>query len=202
MVEVETGCPGDTVGHPETVLVVLRGNSGSGKSSVAAAARARYGRGCALIGQDHLRRVLLWERDEPGGFAPELIARTAAACLDSGRHVICEGILHAARYRAALLDLVARHRGASVAFYLDVPWEETLRRHAGRPQVDDFTPEQMRGWWSPHDLLRPSPGTGFTEHLLGPEVSLDDAADRVLETLNSGRVPGPPRPPPGDQRDR
>ena len=34
-------------------LVIIRGNSGSGKSTIAAEVRRHYGRGCALIEQDY-----------------------------------------------------------------------------------------------------------------------------------------------------
>ena len=54
------------VGTGKTRLIVLRGNSASGKSSVAAGLREKYGRGLALVGQDNLRRVVLRERDRPG----------------------------------------------------------------------------------------------------------------------------------------
>ena len=49
------------VGTEETRLVVVRGNSASGKSSVAAGLRERFGLGLALVGQDNLRRIVLWE---------------------------------------------------------------------------------------------------------------------------------------------
>ncbi|WP_182903868.1 hypothetical protein [Microbispora sp. H10830] len=45
-------------GSPDTRLIVLRGNSGSGKTSVARAVRAAYGRGLALVCQDVVRREL------------------------------------------------------------------------------------------------------------------------------------------------
>jgi predicted ABC-type ATPase len=48
-------------------LVVLRGNSGSGKSSTAQELRARLGQGIAWVEQDHLRRIVLREGDMPGG---------------------------------------------------------------------------------------------------------------------------------------
>jgi len=48
-----------------TQLVVVRGNSASGKTSVAAGLRERYGRGIALVSQDVLRREVLRERDIP-----------------------------------------------------------------------------------------------------------------------------------------
>jgi hypothetical protein len=47
------------VGTEETRLIVLRGNSASGKSSVAAGLRDRFGRGLALVGRDNLRRIVL-----------------------------------------------------------------------------------------------------------------------------------------------
>jgi hypothetical protein len=39
------------------------------------------------------------------------------------------------------------------AFYLDVPWEETLRRHATRAQASEFGEAERREWYLPRDLL-------------------------------------------------
>lgn len=66
------------VGTEETRLIVLRGNSASGKSSVAACIRDRFGRGLALVGQDNLRRVVLRERDRPGAANIGLIDTVAS----------------------------------------------------------------------------------------------------------------------------
>jgi len=54
------------VGSLGTRLLVLRGNSASGKSTIAESLRARLGRGVALIEQDYLRRTILREHDQPG----------------------------------------------------------------------------------------------------------------------------------------
>lgn len=45
-------------GTESTMLIVLRGNSASGKSTVASALRNRYGRGIAIVAQDNLPRPL------------------------------------------------------------------------------------------------------------------------------------------------
>jgi predicted kinase len=50
-------------GSPTSRLLVLRGNSGSGKSTTAQTLRDRLGRGTAWIEQDQIRRILLWEKD-------------------------------------------------------------------------------------------------------------------------------------------
>lgn len=157
-------------GHAHTKLIVIRGNSGSGKSTIARELQLRHGRGCALVQQDYLRRILLRERDHPGGAAPALIEHTARFALDHGFHVIIEGILYREKYRDMLVGLLNAHRGQSTVFYLDVSLAETLRRHETRLQVTEFTAEDMRGWYNPSDMLG-IPG----ERTLPESTSLEDA---------------------------
>ena len=160
-------------------LIVLRGNSGSGKSTVARAVRKRYGRGCALVEQDYLRRIVLRERDVDGGIAPALIAQTVRFALDHGYHVVLEGILARDRYGAVLTDLCQGHRGHTSVYYLDVSWEETVRRHAGRPQAGEFSEADMRSWWLPRDLL------GIAgERVVPEESSLAETVDLIARELD------------------
>lgn len=72
-----------TVGTSDTRLIVLRGNSASGKSSVAAGLREKFGRNLAIVAQDNLRRIVLRERDRPGGANVGLIDLTARYALDT-----------------------------------------------------------------------------------------------------------------------
>ncbi|WP_443080648.1 hypothetical protein [Streptomyces sp. PTD5-9] len=46
------------VGTEDTRLIMIRGNSASGKSSVAAGPREKFGRDLAIVGQDDLRRIV------------------------------------------------------------------------------------------------------------------------------------------------
>ncbi|MEV4441886.1 AAA family ATPase, partial [Streptomyces sp. NPDC049577] len=75
-----------------TRLVVLRGNSGSGKTTVARAVRERYGSGLAIVSQDTVRREILCEAHGPVRATPGLIDVITRQCLDEGFHVILEGI--------------------------------------------------------------------------------------------------------------
>ncbi|MET8277406.1 kinase [Micromonospora sp. NPDC005174] len=164
----------EPIGTPDTILVCIRGNSGSGKSSIGRELRRRHGRGCALVEQDYLRRILLRERDEPGGAAPALIGQTVRFALDHGYHVVVEGIMHTSRYRSMLTALRDGHRGRSLFCYLDVSLAETLRRHLTRPQVNEFTAEQMSGWYAAHDVL------GWPDELVLPETTgLDEAVEAI-----------------------
>ena len=73
--------------------------------------------------------------------------------LDAGYHVILEGILNSGRYAAMLTELTADHCGTTGHYYLDVPFEETVRRHSFRAQRNAFTVDDMREWFDPLDLL-------------------------------------------------
>jgi hypothetical protein len=167
------------VGTEETRLVVLRGNGASGKSSVAAGLRERFGRGLALVGQDNLRRVVLRERDRPGAANIGLIDLTARYALDAGFHVVVEGLLYADHYGDMLARLRADHRGPTHGYYLDVPFEETLVRHATKPQASEFGEAEMRDWYRPLDLL-----PGGVETVIGADSLLHETVDRIM--LDSG----------------
>jgi hypothetical protein len=134
-------------------LIVLRGNSGSGKSTVARAVRAAYGRGLAVVGQDTVRREILRERDVPGGANIGLIDTIVRYSLGAGFHVLLEGILTASRYAAMLEALHHDHAGPSAWYYLDVSLPETLRRHATRVQRHEFSAQDLQQWYREHDLL-------------------------------------------------
>jgi chloramphenicol 3-O-phosphotransferase len=157
-------------------LIVLRGNSGSGKSSVAAQIRARYGRGIALVGQDNLRRVILRERDVPGAANIGLIDTVARYALQHGFHVIIDGILYADHYAAMLDGLRRDHPGPARFYYLDVPFEETMRRHATRPQAAEFGRAEMSSWYRERDLL-----PARIERIV-PETSSLNATTRLIMT--------------------
>ncbi|MET7897163.1 AAA family ATPase [Streptomyces mirabilis] len=163
------------VGTEETRLVVLRGNSASGKSSVAAGLRERFGRGLALVGQDNLRRTVLRERDRPGAANIGLIGLTARYDLDAGYHVVVEGILYADRYGGMLAQLRADHRGPTYSYYLGVPFEETVARHATKPIADDVSEMQLRDWYRSRDLL-----PGGVETVIDADSTLAAMVDRIM----------------------
>ncbi|MET7732122.1 AAA family ATPase [Streptomyces sp. NPDC005402] len=173
------------VGTEETRLIVLRGSSASGKSSVAEGLRDRFGRGLALVGQDNLRRIVLRERDRPGAANIGLIELTARHALDAGFHVVVEGILYADHYGEMLARLRADHRGRTHGYYLHVPFDQTLARHATKPIAHEVGEPQLRDWYREFDLL-----PGGTETVIGADSSLADTVDRVM--LETGLAELPP----------
>ncbi|MFD5201678.1 AAA family ATPase [Streptomyces sp. NPDC058375] len=171
------------VGTEETRLIVLRGNSASGKSSVASGLRDRFGRGLALVGQDDLRRTVLRERDRPGAANIGLIDLTARYALDAGYHVVVEGILYAAHYGDMLARLRADHRGPTHGYYLDVPFAETLARHVTKPIADEVDENQLRDWYRPRDVLPDG-----LETVIGPDSALEGTVDRIMLDTGLARL--------------
>jgi len=171
------------VGSSQTKLIVVCGNSGSGKSAIASGLRESYGRGVAIVGQDNLRRVVLRDRDRKGAANIGLIGVTARYALDHGFHVIVEGILYADRYAQMLLELRRDHLGGSFFYYID---PETLRRHETKPNAQEFGEAEMTEWYRPRDVL-----PGGVESVIGTDSSLADSVRRIMDEagLSTDRVP-------------
>ncbi|KFB04665.1 hypothetical protein ALLO2DRAFT_02595 [Frankia sp. Allo2] len=106
-----------------------------------------------------------------------------------------EGILTAARYASMIEGLLGAHQGRSFVFYLDVSLEETLRRHATRPQAAEFTSEDMRGWYLPRDLLGVDGEQVVPEHsTLDQTVAFIGAAAGLVPASPIRAAPGSPAP--------
>jgi predicted kinase len=165
---------------PQPLLVVIRGNSGSGKTTTAREVRRQYGsRGLALIEQDHCRRVIL--REHGGGgedrVAPGFITTMARAALDGGYHVILEGILHTGQYGDPVRELLTKHPGSTACYFMDVTFDETVRRHQRREEPIPVDPETMRGWYAGRDLL------GVPGEIVIPEsMGFQEVVTTILHT--------------------
>lgn len=158
-------------------LIIIRGNSGSGKGTIAQALRCRMGDRTALVGQDHFRRIVLKEKDAAGGDNIALIAQTVEFALQRGYDTILEGILAFSRYGPMLKELIATWENSYV-YYLDVSFEETLRRHATKSHAHEFGETEMRRWWIERDL------TGFAcERLLPEDYSVEQSVASILRDI-------------------
>jgi len=156
-------------------LIVIRGNSGSGKSSIVEGIRRAHGRGVAWIEQDYIRRIVFQELDQPDGANIQTIRQIAQQALDRGYHAVVEGIMPKIRYGDMLARLRDEHAGPSYFYYLDIPLEETIRRHATRPKATAFTADEMATWFHAQDLLDDPRETIIDQH-----SSLETTVKRIL----------------------
>lgn len=162
-------------------LIILRGNSGSGKTSLAKLLQRRLGRGVMRISHDMVRMEIL--NIKAPGDLPLLMEMLRYGHAHAGTTVL-EGILGSDAY-APLFQLAKALYGEEIfAYYYDLPFEETLRRHASKPNRDDFGEEDMRRWWRERDLL-----ADIKEKVFGPEISLTAAEEQVLSDLEGRKLP-------------
>lgn len=156
-------------------LVILRGNSGSGKTTVAKMLQERFGPNTMLISHDMVRMQILhvWSAEGVRKSLPLMIA-----LLRYGRRnseiTILEGILPSEDYKP-LFEAALEEYGENIfSYYYDISFEETLRRHQTKPNRDEFGEADMRRWWKEKDFLDIIPQT-----VLNEDVSLRETVELI-----------------------
>ena len=135
-------------------LIILRGNSGSGKTTVAKELQRKFGKNTMLISQDAIRRDMLWVNDGENTLALPLMKELLRYGNQHCEVVILEGIMNVEWYNP-LFELALQLYGTRVyAYYFDIPFEETLRRHQTRAKCNEFGEEEMRKWWREKDFAK------------------------------------------------
>ena len=177
-----------TDSHP---LIILRGNSGCGKTSTARLLQRQLGYGTMLVSQDVVRREILRVKDSENNPAIQLIYDLCMYGNNVGYTVILEGILSNKKYGAMLRRLLDDFQGEKLIYYFDVSFEETVRRHATKPNAHEFGESEMRQWWKDQDVLN-VPG----EQRIGEQLSQAEIVDlihRDVLVLSGGANPSASR---------
>lgn len=134
-------------------LIIIRGNSGSGKSTIAKGLQQKMGYQTMLIPQDVVRREMLRVRDRDNNPNIQLIYDLAMYGNKIGFDVIIEGIFVNERYGDMLRRLVDNFDGEPYVYYFDIPLEITLQRHNSKPNAHEFGEKELREWWVDKDYL-------------------------------------------------
>ncbi|WP_125707153.1 AAA family ATPase [Lacticaseibacillus porcinae] len=130
-------------------LVIIRGNSGSGKTSMADTLQVHFGAdACLVIHQDQVRRELLHANDHVGTPTVALIKDLIRFGHDHYPLVIVEGILRRDVYGEMLEQVVDEWQGPTLIYYLDVPFATCVAHNAQR-----FDEAIQKRWWRVDDVL-------------------------------------------------
>ncbi len=164
-----------TTSHP---LIILRGNSGCGKTSTARLLQRRLGYGTMLVSQDVVRREMLRVKDSENNPAIQLIYDLCMYGNNVGYTVILEGILSNKKYGEMLHRLLNDFQGKKLIYYFDVSFEETVRRHATKPNAHEFGVSEMRQWWKDQDALG-VPG----EQRIGEQLAQAEIVDTIRRDI-------------------
>lgn len=156
-------------------LIILRGNSGSGKTTVSKELQKRFGRNTMLISQDMVRLQMLYAKDAE---ALPLIIQLLKYGRQNSDITILEGILDSEVYES-LFETAVKEYGAGIfAFYYDLPFEETLRRHATKPNRAEFGEQDMRRWWKEKDYTNVIPEKTITR-----DMRISDTVDMIYNAV-------------------
>ena len=92
-------------------IIILRGNSGSGKTTVARALQKKFGYNTMVISQDEIRRNILWVKDGVDTKALPLMIELMKYGYEHCDVVILEGIMYDEWYMHIPQELRIRSRG-------------------------------------------------------------------------------------------
>ncbi len=162
-------------------LIILRGNSGSGKTTVAKELQELFGRETMVLSQDMIRRDVLKARDGIDPPALPLIKQMLEYGSENCEVVIMEGIFIADWYRELFEAAIGLYGSDIYAYYFDIPFEETVRRHQTRSKAAEFGADEMREWWKEKDYLDLIKETVITE-----DMSKDEIVNIIYYAITGG----------------
>ncbi|WP_285800882.1 MULTISPECIES: AAA family ATPase [unclassified Exiguobacterium] len=160
------------------ILVILRGNSGSGKTTIAKQIQKNFGPETMLVSQDAIRRDILHTRDKDNNSSIELIERIALYGMERCPIVILEGILIKERYGKMILNLIDAFNGNALVYYFDLSLEETFKRHRTKGDDLEFTEQDLMKWYRAEDWLGVN-----NESILTCELSKEEIERNIITDI-------------------
>lgn len=166
-----------------TKIIVLRGNSGSGKSTITKNLKTRLNKKVLILEQDLFRHefiILPPSKDGDKGIndlAIEMILLILKWAKGKFDYIILDGIYSNNRYTVMFEEIVKMFKDI-YAYYFDLPFEETAKRHLTRAKSQIFTVEEMRGWLKPNNK-----STVLNETILTKDMTIEQILDIILTDI-------------------
>ncbi len=160
-------------------LIILRGNSGSGKTTIAKQLQLIIGRNTMMISQDTIRRDMLKVKDGANSKAIPLMMELLKYGFNNSEVVILEGILRAAWYDPLFSLALQLYKTNIYSYYFDISFEETLKRHSTREERNRFGINEMQGWWVEKDY-----SSLLSEKTIIEEYSVEDSINMILSDIS------------------
>lgn len=165
----------------QPTIIILRGNSGSGKTTISKKLQKKLGHGTLLISQDVVRREMLYVKDGVDTKVVDLLIPLILYGRENCTYVILEGILNSSWYYKLFETIKYEFGNGIYAYYFDIPFEETLHRHKSKPNANDFGETEMKRWWKEKDFINI-----FSEQIISKDMMEDDIVDMILHHIETG----------------
>lgn len=157
-------------------LIIIRGPSGSGKSTISNELLKRCHQPTLLVGEDKLRKMFSDHRNTPHPSSRRLAMEAINIGLEDGYNVIYQGILNAKSGEFRPEEMLKLHPKETYFFYLDVNFNETVKRHRSRHKRNEFDSSAMKRWWE-----YSSPLNHELEILIPETSSMEDTLQTISE---------------------
>jgi adenylate kinase family enzyme len=161
-------------------IIILRGNSGSGKTTISKKLQKKLGYGTLLIPQDVIRRDLLYVKDGVGTQAIDLLIQLIIYGKENCSYIILEGILNADWYQRLFETIKYEFNNEIYAYYFDIPFEETLVRHKGKPNSNEFGESEMKRWWKEKDYINI-----ISEQVINQDMTENKIVDMIIKHIET-----------------
>lgn len=133
-----------------------------------------------LISQDVVRREIIYVKDRPNNMAIDLIQTLVVFACEHCEITILEGILNVELYENLFRIIGEIFANDIYAYYFDITFEETIKRHSQKPNSSDFGETEMRRWWKEKDFIPNIP-----ERILKEDMSEDYIVDYIYNDVIS-----------------
>ena len=128
----------------------------------------------SFIYRNWVRRQILMVDDGNDTLALSLMKEMLSYGSRNSEVVILEGIMYADWYRTLFVQAKELYRDNIYAYYFDIPFEETVRRHQMRDKCNEFGAEAMRKWWREKDY-----SDVLDERIIGQEYDKDSIVNKI-----------------------
>lgn len=161
-------------------LIIIRGNSGSGKSTVAKALQKHFGLFTMMLSQDNISRDMVFALEGHDEDAKPLMMNLLEFANKNCKIAIMDGIYKKSKYLDLLQLAKKLYKNEIYAYYFDLPFEETLKRHQTRWKKSVFGEEEMKRWWSDRDFI------GFIpEKIITKELTEQEIVDMIIHDIET-----------------
>lgn len=166
-----------------TKIIIFRGNSGSGKSTITKNLESCLNKKVLVLEQDLFRHEFIHipaNKDgdkEINDLTIEMILLILKWANNKFDYIIFDGIFSNNRYTVMFEEVVKMFKDI-YAYYFDLPFEETAKRHLTRAKSKLFTVEEMRSWLKPNNK-----STVLNETILTQDMTIEQILDIVLADL-------------------
>ena len=157
------------------IFILIRGNSGSGKTVLANCLQNHFGyQRCLLLHEDLLRLDILHVKEKKTAPTASLIE----LMIEWGKQyypiIILEGILPKRIYGTTLTKIIHEFGAGAFVYYLDISFAQTVKNN--EEKESPFPLETLEKWWLEQDTL------GEKERKL-TSATVKELAEQVLTDI-------------------